>query len=82
MLINTEEKIIRFNISMDNLSFVQKLNPFQHLVANHEGTLQRHYFTIVNENILDTAAQQIHQHHIVLAFSGDCMNFGYSNNIH
>lgn len=64
---------------MNNLSFMDKLDSFDHLVAYHKGAFEAHYLIILNKNILDTSPQQIHEHHIILAFSSKCLNLGNTN---
>lgn len=56
IVINSQQKVIRLYIPMDNLPFVNKLYSFNHLVADHEGTFQAHYFIIFDKNVLDTCA--------------------------
>ena len=64
---------------MYNLPLMQVLNPLEHLITKHEGTLEGHDLIAINKNILNAGAQQIHEHNIVLPLSSDSMHFGDSN---
>lgn len=81
MRVNTcaEEEVVRLYIPMDDVLLVQEFDAFQHLIPDHQGTFQRHYFVVVDEDIFHTRSQQVHQHDIILPFGGHSMDFGQAN---
>lgn len=70
IVIEPKQEIIRLDIAVDNLSFVQILDAFHHLLAKDECALERHDLVAVDEDILDAGAEQVHQHYVVLPLGG------------
>lgn len=60
---------------------MEVLDPLDHLITDHQGTFQRHNLVTLYEDVLDTGAQQIHEHYIVVTLCCDCVNFRNSNNM-
>ena len=81
VIIYAQQKVIGLYVAMNNLPLVDELYPFDHLVPYHQGALETHYFVVLDEDVLDASAQQVHQHNIVLAFGGNGSDFGYSNHV-
>lgn len=80
IIVEPEQEIVRLDIPMYNLPLMQVLDPVQHLIAQHERTLQRHNLITINKNILNTGSQQIHQHDIILSLSRNSMDFRNADN--
>lgn len=66
---------------MNYMFFMKELYPFQHLIAYHQSTLQRHNLIPINEDIFNTSSQQLHQHDVEFALCCDSMNFWYASNV-
>jgi hypothetical protein len=68
--VKTNAKIIRFDVSVDEVSVVDVLYPGDHLVDEHEGSFKGKLSESFVEEILEGRAHQIHNKDIIVAYVG------------
>lgn len=53
---------------------MQQLDSFDHLLADLQDGLQGQPFALLGEEVLETAAEEVHEHDVVLPLGGDCID--------
>lgn len=61
---------------MEYILLVQQLDSFDHLLPDLQDSLQGQPFALLSKEVLETAAEEVHKHDVVLPFGGDCIYLG------
>jgi len=56
-LSNTDEEVVRFDITMQEMARMNKLNALQHLIGEHEHGFERKLALAVVEKVLKTGSE-------------------------
>lgn len=59
---NPHHYIVRFDISVDDASFVHKFKPLQYLAEKHQAGLEREFPTTKVEQVFECRAEQLLNH--------------------
>lgn len=70
----TDEEVIRFHISVNEVIIVEELESLDHLVRNHERRLDCEFALTEVECIFQTWTKQIHNHGVVVALNAKPVN--------
>jgi hypothetical protein len=62
----TDQKVIRFDVSVNDAFFVTLLDPLHHLEADHAASFEIELVSARLEQVLEALAQQLHDHHVKL----------------
>ena len=68
------EKIIRFNIPMQNSPLMDKLDELQHLQSNHDSGFKWKFAIASIQHILERLTQIVHDHHIIVSLPPDIVH--------
>ena len=84
---NSNEKVVWFDVSVQEMSGMHKFNALQllhsvsyhreityHLVSEHEHCLQREFPLAVVEQVLKTWSKQVNDHHVVVTLDSEPVN--------
>jgi hypothetical protein len=74
-------KVGRLDIAMDQMPRMHNLDTFQHLIGNHQHSLETEPTPALVELILQTGTQQIHDHEIVRILRPKVMDLGEPGSI-
>ncbi len=66
VLVESEEEVFWFDVSMDELFFVQVPQPFNELNTNHDYGFEIEFFIALLEQFFEAGSEQIHNHDMVL----------------
>lgn len=64
----TDEEVVRFHVSVDEVIIVQELESLDHLVRDHERRLDCEFALAEVKRVFQTWTKQIHDHGVVVAF--------------
>ena len=67
----TDEEVIRFHISVNEVIIVQELESLDHLVRYHERRLDCEFALAEVKRVLQTWTKQVHDHGVVIAFDSE-----------
>ena len=73
----SNQEVVRLHISVDEVIIVEELKPLNHLVGNHERSLNSKLTLTEVEGVLKTWTEEIHNHCVVVALDTepmDCWN--------
>lgn len=73
LLTDTNQKIVRFNIPVQEMAGVYELDSLQHLVSEHQNGLEGEFALAVVQKILEGGPKEVDDHHIVVAFDSEPM---------
>ena len=62
----TDQKVVRLDVTMDNLVIVHSLDSFEHLASDQQHCLQVELASAVLEKVLNRAAEKVHHHYVEL----------------
>jgi uncharacterized protein (UPF0264 family) len=71
ILAASDDKIVGFDIAVDVALVVDELDAFDHLQAHHQGGFEVEAAAVVDEEVLEGLAEQVHHHHVVLVLGAD-----------
>lgn len=66
VLVPTDQKVIRFDVSVYDTLLVALLDPLYHLKSDHAASLEVELVATRLEQVLEALAQQLHDHHVEL----------------
>lgn len=70
----TDEEVVRFDVAVDHVFLVDRLHPRQHLLRDHDDSLNREPTITMIEQILETGAQQVNHQDVVQPFLAKVVN--------
>jgi hypothetical protein len=70
----SNEKIIGFHVTMNEMIIVQEFKSLNHLIAYHQGSLNCELSLTIVEKVFQTWSKQVHYHCIVVTFNSEPMN--------
>ena len=59
-----DEKVVGLDVPVDELLGVNELNDWDHLIANHEHSLEGEFLAHIVEMVLNTLAQALHDYEV------------------
>ena len=71
-----DQEIVRLEVSMQEAPGVQELDPRQHLVDEHEHSLEGELALAVVEEVFEAGAEEVEHHGIVVAFGAVPVDLG------
>lgn len=76
---DSNEEIVGFDISMQEMSRMYELNALKHLISEHKDGFERKFALAVVEKILKTRPKQVNDHDVVVALHTEPMDVRDSN---
>eukprot|EP00445_Apocalathium_hangoei_P061646 CAMPEP_0204094030 /NCGR_PEP_ID=MMETSP0360-20130528/190721_1 /ASSEMBLY_ACC=CAM_ASM_000342 /TAXON_ID=268821 /ORGANISM="Scrippsiella Hangoei, Strain SHTV-5" /LENGTH=312 /DNA_ID=CAMNT_0051043337 /DNA_START=633 /DNA_END=1567 /DNA_ORIENTATION=- len=76
LLAQADQKVVRLDIAVDEVLGMHVLHAVDHLICKHEGRLQAELAIAEAEEILQGRAQQVDDHHVVVALHAVPMDVG------
>jgi hypothetical protein len=76
LLLNADQKVVWFNVSVQETILVHKLNSLQHLYGQHQNRFQGKFPAAVFEQILQTWSEEINDHNIIVTFHSKKVHLG------
>ena len=67
----SDQEVVWFHVSMDEMVIVQEFESLNHLVSDHERSFNREFSLAEVKSILQTGSQQVHYHRIVVSFHSE-----------
>ena len=64
----SDQKVVRFDVSMNNPLLVNLLNSFNHLLSNEATGFEVEFPFALHKEVLETWAEHIHNHYMELVF--------------
>lgn len=74
----SNEKIIRLYIPMNIVIIMYGLNPANHLISYHEGSLDCKLASAVLEEVFEAGAKELHYHCVIVTFDTRPKDFWYA----
>ena len=76
---DADQKVVRFDVSVQKVTRVDELVPLQHLVGEHQDCLEGEFTFTVVEQVLQAGTQQIDDHHVIITFDSEPVDVGNAN---
>ena len=75
-LAESNNKIVRLDIAMEEVSLVNEFNSREHLVSKHKHGFERELATTVSEKVLERRPKELHDKSVVRTFSSIIKDVG------
>jgi len=79
LLANSDQKVIRLDISMQEMARVNEFNSLKHLIGQHEDGLQGELAFAIVKQVFERGAQQVNNHDVVVSFNAKPVNIRHTN---
>ena len=72
---STDQEVVRFNITVEKSTLVNKLYALNHLDGNHQDSLKVKLSATIFVDFLEARAQQVQYHHVVISRYAEVVHF-------
>ena len=73
-----DDEVVGLDVSVDEAALVEVLEAREHLQRDAEHREQREFAVAVIEEVLETGAEQLHDHHVVVARRAEPVDHGHA----
>merc|ERR1712166_500181 len=78
-LANADQKVIRLDISVQEMARVNEFDSLKHLISQHEDGLQGELAFAVVEQVFERGAQQVNNHDVVVSLNAEPVHIRHTN---
>jgi len=65
----TNQKVIWLHVSMNKMIVMDKFKSLNHLVGQHQSSLDGQFSLAIVEDVFQTRSQQVHDHRVIISFN-------------